>query len=74
MELQNYEQAEKHLLQALKSEPENTKIMSNLGFLMLKKDKTEQARSYFSAVLEFDPNDRIAKKALEDLEGSPPQK
>ena len=48
--------------------------MSNLGFLMLKKGKTEQARSYFSAVLEFDPNDRIAKKALEDLEGSPPQK
>ena len=45
------------------------KIAQKLGL-----KESQVLRNYFSAVLEFDPNDHIAKKALEDLEGSPPQK
>lgn len=67
-ELDDYSAAEKSLRHALKLEPENTKIMSNMGFLVLKKGNTEEARRYFTAVLEFDPDDRIALETLAQLE------
>ena len=67
-ELDDYNSAEKNLRYALKLEPENTKIMSNMGFLVLKKGNTEEARRYFTAVLEFDPDDRIARETLAKLE------
>ncbi len=67
-ELGDYNGAEKNLKKALKSEPENTKIMSNMGFLALKKGNTAEAQRYFTAVLEFDPADRIARETLAQLE------
>ena len=67
MELNDYEGAGKCLRTALKLEPENTKIMSNMGFLALRKGDSAEAARYFNAVLEFDPDDRIAKDALSQL-------
>ena len=68
MELKDYEGAGKCLRTALKLEPENTKIMSNMGFLALRKGDPAEAARYFNAVLEFDPDDRIAKDALSQLD------
>ena len=42
--------------------------MSNLGYLSLKEGNPQEARKYFLTVLEFDPNDKIAIKMLEELE------
>ena len=49
-------------------EPENTKYMSNLGYLSLKQGNPQEARRYFLTVLEFDSQDKIAAKILEELE------
>lgn len=68
MELNLFEESRKNLAQALQLEPENTKIMSNLGFLALKEGDVSLARQYFTTVLEFDPDDQIVKTALEDME------
>lgn len=68
MELEEFSECKKFLSEALKQEPENTKIISNLGFLELKQGNTEEAQKYFTIVLEIDPNDVIAKKTLENLE------
>ena len=69
IEEKNYEEARKNLMRALSIEPESTKIMSNLGYLALAQGDKEQARNYFTAVLEFDPKDRIAANELLKLEG-----
>ena len=41
--------------------------MSNLGFLALKQGELEEAKKYFETVLTYDPNDELAKHALENL-------
>lgn len=69
MELGNLAGSKKTLLDAFQLEPENTKIMSNLGFVALKEGDISSARGYFTAVLEFDPEDKIAQTALAQLEG-----
>ncbi|MBQ5471138.1 MAG: tetratricopeptide repeat protein [Treponema sp.] len=56
------------LMKALSIAPEDTKIISNLGYLCLKEGDKAQAQKYFTAVLEFDPNDRIAAAELAKLE------
>ena len=58
-------EAEKYLLQALKIEPENVKIISNLGILHYKSGDIKKAQSFFLASLEYDENDEVAKKYLE---------
>lgn len=68
LELGNLAEAEKSLLKAFAISPEDTKIISNLGYLKLKQGDKEQAQKYFSAVLEFDPNDKIATIELAKLE------
>ena len=68
MELGDLQKSKKTLLKAFQQEPENTKIMSNLGFVALKEGDIASARGYFSAVLEFDPEDKIAQTALAQLE------
>jgi tetratricopeptide (TPR) repeat protein len=68
MEEKNFKEAKKCLENALSLEPDSTKIMSNLGFLSLKEGKTEEAQKYFTAVLACDPDDKIAKAELEELE------
>ena len=53
---------------ALNLEPENVKVISNLGFLAQKNGDTEEAKKYFQTVLEINPEDKIAKQMLENLE------
>lgn len=68
MERGLFEQAQAHLLKALEIAPENTKIISNLGYTALKQGNVSEAQKYFQTVLEFDPNDKIAAMELERLE------
>lgn len=66
MELGDLEQSRTFLLEALNAEPENTKIISNLGTLALRQGNKEEAYGFFRTVLEIDPNDRIARQMLEN--------
>ena len=68
MELNNISEAKKSLMKALSISPEDTKIISNLGFLNLKEGNKQEAQKYFTAVLEFNPNDQIAVTELAKLE------
>lgn len=68
MELNNIPEAKKSLIKALSISPEDTKIISNLGFLNLKEGNKQEAQKYFTAVLEFNPNDQIAVTELAKLE------
>jgi tetratricopeptide (TPR) repeat protein len=65
MELGDYNAARKELEHALHDEPENIKIISNLGVLALKTGSPDEAASYFRTVLELSPDDEIAKRFLE---------
>ncbi len=64
----NFEEAQKCLLKALGMEPENTKVISNLGYLALAQGDIQGARNYFQTVLEFNPKDTIAAAELLKLE------
>jgi len=64
----DFSEAHKCLLKALSIEPESTKIISNLGYLSLAQGNKEEARNYFTAVLEYDPKDKIAAAELLKLE------
>lgn len=68
MEQEKFDQAQAHLLKALEINPENTKIISNLGYIALKRGEVSTAQKYFQTVLEYDPNDKIAAMELERLE------
>jgi Flp pilus assembly protein TadD len=67
MELEEYEESRKSLEQALRLSPEDTKVISNLGILALKRDRREEAKAYFLTVLELEPQDPIARRYLETL-------
>ena len=64
MEEQNLPKAKEALQTALSIEPENTKIISNLGYLALKEGNPSDAAAYFQTVLEYDPNDKLAAAEL----------
>ena len=68
IEEKDFDEAKKCLLKAFELEPENVKIISNLGYLALAMGNKQEARNYFTAVLEFDPKDRIAASELAKLE------
>jgi len=68
LELGQLKEAKSSLTKALSLDPENTKIISNLGYLSLKEGNTNEAQKYFSTVLEIDPNDKIAQIELSKLE------
>lgn len=63
-----FKEAKVALMKAYELEPESTKIISNLGYLSLAEGKVQEARNYFTTVLEFDPKDRIAAAELAKLE------
>lgn len=65
---ENFAEAEKCLMKAISINPENTKVISNLGYLALAKGDVQTARNYFQTVLEFDPKDQIAAAELLKLE------
>ncbi len=65
MELGDFASSGKYLREALAIEPENVKIISNLGILALKENKTREAEGFFQAVLVNDPDDQVALHYLE---------
>ena len=67
METGDFEGAKESLLEALSFDPENTKVISNLGYYFKKMGNTEEAKKYFRTVLELDPSDKIAKAELDIL-------
>jgi tetratricopeptide (TPR) repeat protein len=68
MELGDLKSARKELERALYEEPENIKIISNLGVLALKAGKRQEAEAFFRTVLELDPEDALARRYLEKNE------
>lgn len=61
-------EAKKLLEKALAKDSDNTKIISNLGYLALKEGKPAEAAGYFQTVLEIDPSDKIAAMELQKLD------
>jgi tetratricopeptide (TPR) repeat protein len=57
--------ARRELEAALRDDPENIKIISNLGVLALKNGNAEEAAAFFRTVLELDPHDPIANNFLQ---------
>jgi Flp pilus assembly protein TadD len=70
MENGNYPGARKELETALWEDPENVKIISNLGVLAIKTNRKNEATAFFRTVLELSGNDPIAKKYLEEMENN----
>lgn len=60
--------AKKLLEKALVNDSENTKIISNLGYIALKEGDPGMAAGYFQTVLEIDPDDKIAAMELAKLD------
>lgn len=56
-----------YLMKALALEPDNIKIISNLGVLELKNGNIEEARKYFLIASEIDPNDPVVAQYLDNL-------
>ncbi|HCC37885.1 MAG TPA: hypothetical protein DEQ14_09865 [Treponema sp.] len=67
METGDYRAARRELETALRDDPENIKIISNLGCLAMKNGHNDEARAFFRAVLELDSNDPVAREYLENL-------
>lgn len=67
MELGRFDESRENLLTALKKEPENIKIISNLGIVSMKDNKPEAAKRYFKNVLTLAPDDKIAAEYLSRL-------
>ncbi len=68
MELGLLAESRLRLEQALRKEPENIKIISNLGVVARKQGRDEDAAGFFRTVLELDPNDTLARTQLEELD------
>jgi tetratricopeptide (TPR) repeat protein len=69
MEQSEYEAARKELETALRNDPENVKIISNLSVLAMKRGDDDEAAAFFRAVLELEPKDPIALQGLAGLAG-----
>ncbi|MDR2739494.1 MAG: tetratricopeptide repeat protein [Treponema sp.] len=54
--------ARKQLEAALREEPENVKIISNLGVLALRNGDDDEAAAFFRTVLELEPEDPVARE------------
>lgn len=68
IEQERFPEAQSMLEKALELDPLNTKVISNLGILALKTGDDELARGFFQTVLEYDPEDPIARQYLEHME------
>ena len=69
MEQKKLKEAKTSLIKALELSPEDTKVISNLGYLCLKEGNRAEAQKYFTTVLVIDPHDMIAASELAKLEG-----
>jgi tetratricopeptide (TPR) repeat protein len=72
METGDLKEARRLLEKALRENSEDTKIISNLGVLALKAGNPTEAASFFEAVLEYDPEDPVAPKMLEQIKKGEP--
>jgi len=70
MESGKFKECQTALEEALAIEPENVKVMSNMGILAMKTNKIAEAIGFFKTVLEYDPHDAIAKEYLKTLENT----
>jgi tetratricopeptide (TPR) repeat protein len=64
MELGDYRAARQELERALRMDPENIKIISNLGVLALKSGNDDEAAGFFRTVLDLAPEDPLAREYL----------
>jgi tetratricopeptide (TPR) repeat protein len=67
MELGDLPGARRELESALRSDPENSKIIANLGVLALKTGRGDEAAGFFRTVLELTPDDPVAGEYLAKL-------
>jgi Flp pilus assembly protein TadD len=70
VELGRYAEAQAALQKALRADPYNTKTISNLGVLALRRGDKKTAASFFRTVLEYDKDDPLAKKMLEGADAA----
>lgn len=68
MEMGDLSAGRTHLEAALEKEPDNTKIMSNLGILALKNEDRDEAQRFFDTVLALEPEDPVALRYRELLD------
>jgi tetratricopeptide (TPR) repeat protein len=71
METGDYAGARRDLETALRNDPDNVKIISNLGTLALKQGRNAEAEAFFRAALELDPDDPVAG-SLHGIRGGDP--
>ena len=64
-------EARKALERALRVEPENVKVIVNLGAVAVRQDKLREASGFFRAALDIDPSDPAAKSWLDRIESDP---
>lgn len=62
-----YKEAEKHLLEAARTEPFNVQIFLKLGQLYQESNLPKRAESQYRAALSLDPYNKIARQGLIDM-------
>ena len=67
LELDKLKESEDLLKEALTIEHENTKIISNLGIVAMKKGNLDEAEGFFHTVLEYDSSDPAAKQYIDQI-------
>jgi tetratricopeptide (TPR) repeat protein len=70
MELLNLAESRIYLDKAIILDPDNMKIVSNMGILAVKSGKLDEAESFFKIALEIEPNDPVAKQYMIFLENN----
>jgi tetratricopeptide (TPR) repeat protein len=70
IELGALQAARSSLERALRLEPENVKIIVNLGVLAHRSGRDGEALGFFRSALEIDPDDSLAQEWIEAVEGS----
>ena len=68
LELGLVTEARRALERALRVEPENVKVIVNLGAIAVRQDKLREAAGFFRTALDIDPGDPAAKSWLERIE------
>ncbi|MDR0442599.1 MAG: tetratricopeptide repeat protein [Treponema sp.] len=67
MESGDYAGAKRELEAAFRLDPENVKIISNMGVLAMKNGEKDKAAAFFRTVLELDSGDPVARKYLDSF-------
>ncbi len=66
--LGDYESSAKALEQALRRDPENIKILSNMAVLQLERGNEAEALRWLNTALTMDPDDPVCKSLMERIE------